>query len=68
MAKKASVYKVVLTTWSLKGDKATSEVMFKSGELVKALPVFTTLERECHYGQVTLYRDGVEFATGKAPF
>ena len=66
MAKK-STYQITLTTWSLKGTKATSEVMFTTKELVKALPVFTTLERECHYGQVTLYRDGVEFATGKAP-
>jgi hypothetical protein len=66
MAKK-STYNVTLTTWSLSGTKATSEIMFTTKELVKALPVFTTLERECHYGQVTLYRDGVEFATGKAP-
>lgn len=67
MAKKSPVYLITLTTWSLRGDKATAEIMFQTKKLAKALPVFTTLERECHYGQVTLYRDGVEFATGKAP-
>ena len=67
MAKKSTVYMVTLTTWSLQGDKATTEKMFETKQLAKALPIFTTLERECHYGQVGLYINGELFATGKAP-
>ena len=66
MAKK-STYIITMTTWSLSGREATTETMFQTKELVKALPVFTTLKRECHYGLIILYRDGEEFARGKNP-